>query len=75
MSDGFTAAAEVIASAYPVTFRLLESNNIVHTQTVTSRNPFRLPALRGIDYQIEIEGENPVQGVAIASTMKELAEV
>ena len=69
------AAAEVIASAYPVTFRLLESNNIVHTQTVTSRNPFRLPALRGIDYQIEIEGENPVQGVAIASTMKELAEV
>lgn len=68
-------AAEVVASAYPVTFTLLESNNVVHSHTVTSRDPFRLPALRGIDYQIELEGTHAIQGVAIATAMKELADI
>ena len=68
-------AAEVVASAYPVTFKLYADNELVHTQTVTSRNPFRLPAKRAMDFLIQLEGTNPVQGVAIATTMKELSEV
>lgn len=70
------AAAEVIASAYPVTFKLYADGLLRHTQTVTSRNPFRLPAgFRAFDYQIELEGTAPVQGVAIASSMQELSAV
>ena len=68
-------AAEVVASAYPVTFKLYADNELIHTKTVMSRDPFRLPAKRAMDYLIQLEGTNPVQGVAIASTMKELSEV
>lgn len=69
-------AAEVIASAYPVTFRLYADGVLKHTQTVTSRNPFRLPSgFRAFDYQIELEGTNAIQGCAVASEIKELAQV
>ena len=68
--------AEVVASAYPVTFRLYADGVLKHTQTVTSRDPFRLPSgFRAVDFQIELEGTNAIQGCAVASEMKELAEV
>ena len=70
------AAAEVIASEYPVTFRLHADGVQVFEKTVASRDPFWMPAgYRAMDYQIELEGTAPVQGVAIASSKKELAEV
>lgn len=70
------AAAEVIASAYPVTFRLYADGVLKHTQTVTSRDPFRLPSgFRAFDYQIELEGTNAIQGVAVATSMEELKQV
>lgn len=68
-------AAEVVASNYPVTFNLYADGALVHTRSVMSRSPFRLPAVRAMDYQIEIRGTEPVQGVALANSMKELAEV
>ena len=69
-------AAEVIASAYPVTFRLYADGALKHTQTVASRAPFRLPSgFRAFDYQIELEGTNPIQGAAIAFSMEELKQV
>lgn len=69
-------AAEVIASAYPVTFRLYADGVLKHTQTVASRDPFRLPSgFRAFDYQIELEGTNAIQGCAVASEIKELAAV
>jgi hypothetical protein len=68
--------AEVIASAYPVTFRLFADGVLKHTQTVLGRDPFRLPSgFRAFDFQIELEGTNAIQGCAVASEMKELAEV
>lgn len=70
------AAAEVVATGYPVTFRLFADGVLKHTETVTSRAPFRLPSgFRAFDYQIELEGNLPIQAVAVASTMRELAEV
>lgn len=67
-------AAEVIASAYPVTFKLYADGVLKHTETVASRDPFRLPSgFRAMDYQIELEGTNAIQGVAVANTMQELA--
>ena len=45
-----------------------------HTQTVADRNPFRLPGgFRAFDYQLELEGTRPVQAVALATSMQELA--
>ena len=69
-------AAEVVASAYPVTFRLYADGVLKHTETVQSRSPFWLPSgYRAFDYQVEVEGTNAIQGVAVASSKKELAAV
>jgi hypothetical protein len=69
-------AAEVTADAYPVTFRLFADGVLKHTQSVTGRNPFRLPSgFLAQDWQIEIEGANAVQGVAIGTSIAELAQV
>ena len=69
-------AAEVIASGYPVTFRLIADGQQVFETNVQSRAPFRLPAgFRAFDYQIELAGDWPIQGVAVASSMQELSAV
>jgi hypothetical protein len=70
------AAAVVVANAYPVTFRLYADGALKHTQTVADRNPFRLPSgYRAFEYQIELEGTNPVQDAAIATSIEELKQV
>lgn len=70
------SCAEVVADAYPVTFRMFADGNLRYTHSVSSRDPFRLPSgFMALDWQFEIEGENPVQGVAVATSMTELAEV
>lgn len=70
------AAAVVVANAYPVTFRLYADGVLKHTQTVADRNPFRLPSgFRAFEYQIELEGTNPVQDAAIATSIEELKQL
>ena len=70
------AAAVVVANAYPVTFRLYADGVLKHTQTVADRNPFRLPSgFRAFEYQIELEGTNPVQDAAIATSVEELKQL
>ena len=72
------AAAEVVASDYPVTFRLYVdgSTTAKHTQAVANSNPFRLPSgYMAQEWQIELTGTHAVQGVAIATSMAELAQV
>jgi hypothetical protein len=70
------AAAVVVANAYPVTFRLYADGALKHTQTVADRNPFRLPSgYRAFEFQIELEGTNPVQDAAIATSVEELKQV
>ncbi len=70
------AAAVVVANAYPVTFRLYADGALKHTQTVADRNPFRLPSgYRAFEFQIELEGTNPVQDVAIATSVEELKQL
>lgn len=69
-------AAQVVASGYPVTFKLYGDGVLRHTETVASRAPFRLPAgFRAFDYQIELEGTNPIQSVSVASSVQELKAV
>lgn len=69
------SCAEVVADAYPVTFKLYADGALKHTETVASRAAFRLPSgYIAMDYQIEIVTANPVQGVVMANSMDELAQ-
>lgn len=68
-------AAEVVADAYPVTFRVFADGALKHTQVVTSRNPFHLPAgFMALDWQFEVETTGAVQGCAVATSMRELSQ-
>lgn len=68
------AAAEVVADAYPVTFKLYADGVLKHTQSVTSRDPFRLPSgFMALDWQMELEGTAAVQGCALGTSITELA--
>ena len=69
------ACAEVVADTYPVTLRVFADGALKHTQTVTSRNPFHLPAgFMALDWQMEAETTGAIQGVAMATSMRELAQ-
>lgn len=69
------SCAEVDAEAYPVTARYYADGALLHTQVVTSRLPFRLPAKPALDWEIELEGSVEVFATAIAQSMEELSSV
>jgi hypothetical protein len=69
---GFSCA-QLEAEAYPMTVKFYADDTLIHTQTVQSRNPFRLPAKVGRDWEIQIEGDSEVFSVAVANSMSELA--
>jgi hypothetical protein len=81
-------AAEVVAEAFPVTFRMWRSRRdpvtgitsmvLAKERTVTSREPFTLPAGYLADqYQFEIEAAAgiAVQGFTVAETVDELKDL
>jgi hypothetical protein len=70
------SCAQVIASAYPVTFKLYGDGVLKHTQTVASRAPFRLTG--GSRYQsieVELSGTAEVAEVHVAHSIAELKEL
>jgi hypothetical protein len=69
---GFSCA-QVEAEAYPLTVKIYSDGTLVHTQTVASRVPFRLPVAPGRDWEFQIEGNTEVFAVLIAQSMEELA--
>jgi hypothetical protein len=69
---GFSCA-QVEAEAYPVTTKIYSDGILVHTQTVASRTPFRLPVAPGRDWEFQIEGSTEVFSVFVAQSMEELA--
>jgi hypothetical protein len=69
---GFSCA-QVEAEAYPVTAKVYVDGTLVHTQTVASRVPFRLPVTPGRDWEFQIEGSTEVFAVLMAQSMEELA--
>jgi len=68
------AAARVIAESYTsVTCKVYADGVLKHTQTVTSRDPFRLPAgFLAHFWEIEIITTSTVIDVAVATAMREL---
>ncbi len=69
------SCAQVEASEYPVTAKFYCDDAVTpfHTQTVASRNPFRLPAKVGRDWEVQLEGTAEVFAVNVSQSMQELA--
>lgn len=72
---GFSTG-QVIADAYPVTLKVYVDLALVFTKTVTSRNAFRIPTGYRLNrISVEVVTSNPVQNVALAHSMDEIAQV
>lgn len=71
---GFSCA-QLEAETYPVTAKFYADGTLVHTKTVASRAPFRLPVNPGRDFEVQIEGTSEVFALAVAHSMEELAGV
>jgi hypothetical protein len=69
------STAQVQAETYPLTAKFYRDGVLMHTQTVASRGPFRLPALMGLDWEVQLEGTSEVFAVEIAQSPAELASV
>ena len=69
---GFSCA-QLEAEAYPMTVKFYADTVLVYTQTVTSRDPFRLPSKVGRDWEMQVEGAHEVFNLSIANSMTELA--
>jgi hypothetical protein len=67
------SCAQLEAEVYPMTLKVIVDDTTIHTQTVTSRNPFRLPAKVGRDWELQVEGASEVFSLALATSMTELA--
>ena len=67
------ACAQVEAEAYPLTCKIYGDGVLIHTQTVASRLPFRLPPLLARDWELEVIGTNEIFMAAIGQSMQELA--
>lgn len=63
---------QVEAEAYPITAKFYVDGTLLHTQTVTARDPFRLPPGVGRDWEIQLEGNTEVFAVAVANSIQEL---
>jgi len=65
--------AQVVAKAYPLTFKLYADGSLKHTQTVADANPFWLPSgYRARNFEIELTGTAEILMVHVASSPQEL---
>lgn len=71
---GFSCAT-LEAEAYPMTMKFYMDGTLFHTQTVASRDTFRLPVKEGRDFEFQIEGSYEVFSVAVGQSVEELAGV
>jgi hypothetical protein len=69
------ACAQLDAETYPVTAKFYVGGSLIHTETVASRTPFRLPDASGRDWEVQLEGTSEVFGFAMAQSMTELSGV
>jgi hypothetical protein len=69
---GFSCA-QLEAELYPMTMNIYVDGTLSHTQVVQNRNPFRLPAQVGRDWEVEVQGSYEVFSLSVAHSMSELA--
>ena len=69
------SVARVWAKRYPITFQLYGDDALVHTQTVTSQEPFRLPSgYRSRKWAARITGDSYINGIFLATSVQELMQ-
>jgi len=66
--------AQLEAENYPMTLTCITDGSVVRTQTVTSRDPFRLPVHVGRDWEMQVEGASEVFSIAMAHSASELRD-
>jgi len=67
------SSAQVLADAYPVTLLIYADKTLIHTQTVTSTRPFRLPSgFKSRVWQFEARGNSEVFHILLSSATSEL---
>jgi hypothetical protein len=67
---------QVLARSYPLTMMVYADGALVHTQTVTSELPFRLPSgFLARDWQFELTGTSEITSAALAGSPMELKRV
>ena len=71
---GFSCAV-VAAETYPMKFRVYVDGALALDHVVTSRQVFRLPSVKGRDWEMEMVGNAEVFAVGIAQSPQELANV
>ncbi len=69
------SCAQLEAESYPMTAKVYAGGTLVHTQTVTSRDMFRLPATPSRDWEFQFEGSAEVFSFTVAQSAQELASV
>lgn len=69
------ACAQLEAETYPVTVKFYVDNALAYTHVAADRSPFRLAAVSGRDWEVQIEGSAEVFGFAMAQNMMELSDV
>lgn len=69
------ASAKVEAEAYNLTAKFYADGSLIHTQTVTSRDPFRLPPVQGRDWEVQFETSYEVFSFTMAESVEELKSV
>lgn len=69
------ACAQLEAEAYPATVKFYVDGVLAYTHSVQDRSPFRLAAVLGRDWEVQIEGDTEVFGFAMAQSMMELSDV
>lgn len=69
------SCAQLEAESYPMTAKIYAGGTLIHTQTVTSRNMFRLPATPSRDWEFQFEGSAEVFSFTVAQSAQELASV
>ena len=66
------SVGQVRATTYPCTLSLKGDGATLHTQSVTSALPFRLPAKRALTHEFTVSGSVEVENVILADSMADL---
>lgn len=67
------AVVPSLPNAISFIFRVYTDGALSHEAQIENGKPFRLPNMKGLDYEIEISGSYPVHQTKIATSVRELA--
>lgn len=61
-----------VTGDYPITFKLYKNNTLKLTKTVSSDEPFKLPASLARSWSVGVSGSNQVLGIVLSTTEEDI---